>query len=345
MGFSDAPQIERGLAQYEWDHFAILGVPLTADAKQVSDCYKRVAKALRAGFVGNSEEAEQAGALFAKWVNPAKEILSKQAERAEYETLLQLHVRRLLNSESDSPEKIWPKSEICQPLRHSSSWESDYQKQVAQIAEEQYKILDQVVEKTSQLSELNLAYLLLKSGAIRSPSPPKSSAAGPAAAPSTPSGASPASATGSSPSLTSRPFEPSRIDSPPVRRTSSQPVPAPRQRVDPSETRYKQAVEMIERGQYKEAVKFLGFAIDENPQPEYYLRRAEAYMNMGSKGMARADYQQVLRLDPTHQEAKKGLRQTSPTVETASAQGGNKQKPPASDKGSGGFLGRLFGKK
>lgn len=330
MGFSDAPQLERGLAQYEMDHFAILGVPLTADAKQISDNYKRVAKALRAGFVSTSEEAEQAGSLFAKWVNPAKEILTREGERAEYETLLQLHIRRLVNSDTTSPEQLWPQTDHCDPLRRTADWESEYQQRVAQIAEVQYTSLTDVLERTHQLSELNLAYLLLKAGAIKSTAAPS-----PAPVPSGPP-AEPASP------FSSKPFTPSvsSMDRPP-RRTSSQPIPKPKE--DPAETRYKQAMDMMERGQYKEAIKFLGFAINEKPLPEYHLRRAEAYLKQGSKGMARADYQQVLRLDPDNQEAKQGLRRVAPTGEPAEAQ--TSGKPKASESGGGGFLGRLFGKK
>jgi len=336
MGFSDAPQLERGLAQYEMDHFAILGVPLTANAKQISDSYKRVAKALRAGFVSNSEEAAQAGTLFAKWVNPAKEILTKDGERAEYETLLQLHIRRLVNSESQSAEELWPRSEHCDPLRRAADWQFDYQQRVAQIAENQYASLTEVVERTHQLSELNLAYLLLKAGAIKLTATPTPTRTAPAPAPSSAT----SNSTGSSVPFTSKPFNASvsPTDRPP-RRTSSQPIPKPKE--NPAETRYKQAMDMMERGQYKEAVQFLGFAINEKPLPEYYLRRADAYFKQGIKGMARADYQQVLRLDPNNQEAKQGLRRVTPTEETAT-QSSSKKAPES--KG-GGFLGRLFGKK
>ncbi len=342
MGFSDAPQLERGLARYESDHFAILGVPLTADAKQISDNYKRVAKALRAGFVSNSEEAAQAGTLFAKWVNPAKEVLTKEGERAEYETLLKLHVRRLLNSESTPAEELWPHTEQCDPLRRSGNWEADYQQRVAQIAAMQYTSLDEVVERTHQLSELNLAYLLLKAEAIRVTTAPPAPA--PAEKPASSPNAPTSSASASPPSFSSRPFTSSvaPMDQP-ARRTSSAPIPKP-DKVDPAETRYKQAVDMLERGQYKEAIKFLGFAINENPLPEYYLRRADAYLQQGIRGMARADYQQVLRLDPSNQEAKKGLQRTAPTAESSSAQNASKQKATESKKG-GGLLGRFFGKK
>ncbi|MFS8865507.1 J domain-containing protein, partial [Synechococcus sp. H55.9] len=68
---SDVPRLSRGLARYETDHFAILGVPLTADSKGIRRGYLQAAKALHPDrFVGDPEGAERANVLFAKLVSP-----------------------------------------------------------------------------------------------------------------------------------------------------------------------------------------------------------------------------------------------------------------------------------
>ncbi|MFS8824368.1 J domain-containing protein, partial [Synechococcus sp. R6-6] len=96
---SNVPRLNRGLARYETDHFAILGVPLTADSKGIRRGYLQAAKALHPDrFVGDPEGAERANILFAKLVNPANEVLTKERERGEYETVLKMRIKRLLET-------------------------------------------------------------------------------------------------------------------------------------------------------------------------------------------------------------------------------------------------------
>ncbi|MFS8893016.1 J domain-containing protein, partial [Synechococcus sp. O70.1] len=166
---ADVPRIDRGLARYETDHFAILGVPLTADPKRIRRGYLQAAKALHPDrFVGDPEGAERANVLFAKLVNPANEVLTKERERSEYEALLKLRIQRLLES---PPADLWPTGEAVKGLAESPNWEEEYVQRVEKLAKEQYSSLATLLEKTEQLSELNLAYLLLKAGYKASPAP------------------------------------------------------------------------------------------------------------------------------------------------------------------------------
>lgn len=105
---SNVPRLNRGLARYETDHFAILGVPLTADSKGIRRGYLQAAKALHPDrFVGDPEGAERANILFAKLVNPANEVLTKERERGEYETVLKMRIKRLLETPPPGSLALW----------------------------------------------------------------------------------------------------------------------------------------------------------------------------------------------------------------------------------------------
>ncbi len=310
---SGVPQIDRGLAAYEMDYYAILGVPITADPKEISDGYKQVAKSLRAGFVGNTEEAKRAQDLFAKLVGPAKEILTKERERVEYDAVLSLRVKRLVET---NQEEAWPKTDVVSKLRNSLNWENDYKATVTKLATEQYTVLDEVSDRVGTISELNLAYLLLKNGLA-----PGSAAVAPPPKPV----AAPVPA-------------PAPVSAPPTNN---------------AETRYNQALVMMERRQYKEAIQFLTVAINTDPNDaRFYIQRGLAYKKLNNKGMARVDFQQAVKLEPNNMEARQGLVETKPpTPKPAEAQAASSSKsasskPAQKGKGDGGgFLGGLFKRK
>ncbi len=330
---SDPPRIERGLARYEPDYFAALGVPLTADAKQIKKSYLLAAKALHPDrFVGQPEAIEQANWLFAKLINPANEALSKDKDRAEYEAVIQLRIRRLVEK---GEESLWPDTEAVRLLRRTKEWETAYVDAVKDLAGQQFSSLDQVLEKANELSELNLAYLLLKGGAAnrlarRSSMPVPSPAM---------SSAKPAPSSSTSASTT-----------PPAAQPSSGAPPARPKPLSFGETRYNQAMEMIERKQYKEAIQYLGIAINAEPnQARYYLQRGLTYLKMGNSGMAKADLQKTLRLEPTNTDAQKAMKQIEASAPQSST--GSETQPPQSSKAKadgdqgGGLLKRLFNRK
>ncbi len=342
MGFNgDIPRIERGLATYENDYYAALGVPLSADAKQIATAYKAVAMSLREGFVGQSEEAQRASRLFAKWVNPAKEILTKETPKLEYDTILRLRIRRLKDQD---PATVWPTSPGVSILRRSNTWESDYHAAVQLLAPRLYQSLDNLPELTNQLSELNLAYLLCKEGIGVGTGIPSVK---PVVKPPS-----------SSPVTATLPISPLQKATPQPAQPPPAPAPPP---PNPAAVRFQQAMQMMERGQFKEAVNFFGFAISSDPtQPDYFVQRGIAYQQQGYKSMARADFQKALQLDPGNQTAQKGMQETVPTQETPigrrtsqpqqipqnpnPSNNSNPPNNPNNDSG-GGLLGRFFGRK
>ncbi|MEN9278710.1 MAG: tetratricopeptide repeat protein, partial [Thermostichus sp. DG_1_5_bins_95] len=131
----------------------------------------------------------------------------------------------------------------------------------------------------------------------------------------------------------------------------------PTSKLSPAETRFLQALDMIERKQYRDAVQYLNFAIGAEPNvARYYLHRGIAHLKQGNTGMARADFVQVTRLDPGNaelmSEVRRWMQQTGPQQPVVGAAGGRQttqaQKvvtPPPKKEKEGGFFSRLFGKK
>jgi curved DNA-binding protein CbpA len=335
---SNVPSLNRGLARYETDHFAILGVPLTADSKGIRRGYLQAAKALHPDrFVGDPEGAERANILFAKLVNPANEVLTKERERGEYETVLKMRIKRLLET---PPPDLWPSGEAVKGLAEHPHWQEEYVRRVEKLAKEQYSSMETLLEKTEQLSELNLAYLLLKAGyqGIPTPSPSRTTVGGIPASP---------------------------VVAPPTRPpVQPVPTPPPAPKLSPAETRFIQALDMIERKQYRDAVQYLNFAISAEPNvARYYLHRGIAHLKQGNAGMAKADFMQASRLEPANAELMAEVRRwmqqvttqqpvpvpkdSVPPTRVASRQTSQAQKvvPPPRKEDNGGFLSRLFGKK
>jgi tetratricopeptide (TPR) repeat protein len=80
-------------------------------------------------------------------------------ELEEYSALLRLIAKRLMKREL----KMTPKSDIAKNLLSSPS-EPHYISAVEAIAQIQYESLDKILEYTSQLSELNLIYIMYQEG-------------------------------------------------------------------------------------------------------------------------------------------------------------------------------------
>ncbi len=154
-------KIDRGIGQYNSsDYFAILGLPITADALQIRKRYLSIARNLHPDIHGRTpEEKHKACEYLAKLVSPAYNLLMQGKELEEYSALLKLIAKRLLKREL----KIAPKSDIAKNLLASPS-EPHYIRAVEAIATHQYDSLDKILEYTAQLSELNLIYILYQEG-------------------------------------------------------------------------------------------------------------------------------------------------------------------------------------
>ncbi|MFS8824500.1 J domain-containing protein, partial [Synechococcus sp. R6-6] len=255
------------------------------------------------------------------------------------------------------PPDLWPSGEAVKGLAEHPHWQEEYVRRVEKLAKEQYSSMETLLEKTEQLSELNLAYLLLKAGyqgslapasrtttatGIPTPSPSRTTVGGIPVPPPTSSPVAP----------------PTR---PPVQPV---PTPPPAPKLSPAETRFIQALDMIERKQYRDAVQYLNFAISAEPNvARYYLHRGIAHLKQGNTGMAKADFMQASRLEPANAElmaeVRRWLQQVTtqqpvpvpkdsvPPTRVASRQTSQAQKvvPPPRKEDNGGFFSRLFGRK
>lgn len=357
----EPPRIETGLGQYETDYYAILGVPITATDRKLRRGYIQAAKSLHPDrFIGAPDKIEVANWLFSKLVSPASAVLNKPSERKEYQALLRLRMKTLLKDPKDS---LWPQHELTEKLRKSIKLDDDYYEVISKLAETQYEDLDNSLERTEIISQINLAYLLLTEGfeppapASKSagvsfgaarPAPRATSTPPPPTAPSTPA------ATPTTPSPADRPAASASpaASKPPAQVRKPPPVAAPPAEEPPVETappgmkRFEQAMNMMERRQYKEAAKFFGFAIREDPQNAlFYVQRGIAYQMQRNAALAKLDFQKALELDSRNDEAKSRLKSLSGKPKS---QASGKAAAPAAKKGKddgkqkGGLFGRLF---
>ncbi|MEN9246127.1 MAG: tetratricopeptide repeat protein, partial [Thermostichales cyanobacterium SRBZ-1_bins_19] len=287
----DNPRINKGLGLYQPDYYAALGIPITATADQINEAYKKIArsKTLRPGFLGQTTpEGQYASWLLSRLINPAKELLLKESERLEYDATLKLQVRRLMEDKSRDP---YPSSPACEALRAAPDLEAAYREAVAKIASIQFDDLYGILEQAEALSELNLTFLLCR----LYPST-KTTGASPIPTPVAAQPTAPSRTTGANPI--------------PPTPTGGQRIPATNPTLTPSETRFRQAMELASKGDYKQAIQFLNFAISiDSDKPEYYYERAVAHQRLGNRASARQDYQKVLELNPKDKKAAKALQE------------------------------------
>jgi curved DNA-binding protein CbpA len=154
-------RIDRGIGQYDFnDYYAVLGIPVTATSHTVRKRYLAIAKNLHPDVYGRSQDEKLlAGQYLSKLVNPAYNVLNQERERTEYSAILKLLAKRLIKR----GQKFLPQSEPAQKLLQTANIYT-YEQAVQEIATIQYDRLDRILDCTAQLSELNLAYVLLQEG-------------------------------------------------------------------------------------------------------------------------------------------------------------------------------------
>ncbi|MGK7915039.1 MAG: DnaJ domain-containing protein [Prochloraceae cyanobacterium] len=157
-------QIKHGLFQLDFtDHYAILGIPLGTDEKQVRKRYLQIVRSLHPDKckAKNKAEKEYANQILSKLVNPAYEHLYKKNLRVEYQLVLQ-HIGQRLTEEE---EKVTLITESAKKLAQAGEKaEIVYNRVIQALALEQYKSLENVINIIAQMSELNLIYLKLTAG-------------------------------------------------------------------------------------------------------------------------------------------------------------------------------------
>ncbi|NEO20673.1 MAG: DnaJ domain-containing protein [Moorea sp. SIO4A5] len=155
-------KIEYGLFKLDFtDYHAVLGIPVDADVKAVRQRYLQIARRLHPDSCKASTEVEknQANLLLTRLVNPAYEQLSRG--HRDYAASLS-HLSKRLGAQGD---KISLASATAkQLLQAGANLDNLYRTSVDHLASEQYQALDQALAKIAEISELNLVYLMCKSG-------------------------------------------------------------------------------------------------------------------------------------------------------------------------------------
>jgi curved DNA-binding protein CbpA len=152
-------QIARGFFLLDFaDHHAVLGVPVDAEPQVIRKRYLKIARRLHPDSCASESEADKrhASEFLSKLVNPAWEKLSQEKDRVEYDLLLKLKGK---HAAQQSGLQL---SSLGQELSTASNPDHFYRTSLKGLADKQYDHLDQVLEITGQISELNMVYLMRK---------------------------------------------------------------------------------------------------------------------------------------------------------------------------------------
>ncbi len=153
-------RFDRGISQFNHDYYAALGLPIISNPMYIRNVYLRIARILHPDIYGfSAQEKLIATQYLAKLVNPAYNALIKEQDRQAYQGIFKLLAKRLMqrsrnieiHSESACELMMTPSDEI-------------YEQLVTEIAKVQYQSLTSILEHTSEISELNLVYILYKEG-------------------------------------------------------------------------------------------------------------------------------------------------------------------------------------
>ncbi len=328
-----SPQIDRGLFRADFtDHHAVLGVPVDAEVKDIRKRYLKIARQLHPDSAAKAGPAEkkQAEELLSKMVNPAWERLSLEREREDYLIVLKLKGQAAVQQTSPSIN-----CEMAKQLLSAANPDHFYHTSLSDLALKQYEQLDQALELTAQISELNLAYLMRKEskGEVK-PTTPKqtiytgSNVADPAqAAPRSPAKAAPPPPAAKNPQITLE------------------------------DQYYRRAEDLVTRGNFAQATLELRDALKINPSSsQCHGLMGFVYLKQNQGTMAKIHFNKALATNPQNEMALKGIA----ALDRTQGKGGDKASPKSTDKSggktggnpdgksdgkSGGGLFGLFGKK
>lgn len=332
-------KFDKGLFDPDFtDYHAILGIPVDADMKDVRKRYLALARRLHPDSCAQEAEGDRqrASTYLSKLVNPAYEKLSQEKIYTEHCVFLRLKGQNAMKQQ----DTVVLTSTAAQKLAAASEVEISYKAAVRQLAEQQYDHLDQTLDLISQLSELNLVYLMRKNGKFDSVtnSPPRASSAADA------SGAAASAASGASSPQSNAPRSGAKA---PV--TMSQLVDACLRR----------AQEFEAKQDFGRAVLELREAIKINPRSsDAHSRLGVVYLKSGQPTMAKIHFNKALELNPEDERALEGKRKLDPSgaksAGAATKAAAKPAKPAAGAKSapkggkpnsSGGGLFGLFGGK
>jgi len=307
-------QIARGLAQFNYiDYYAILGVTINAPGGEIRKRYLKIARSLHPDSctAANKQLGSQ---LLSKLVNPAYEKLMPDRERSEQEVLLRLLGQRVIQEKS-----IELKSERALQLLQATDPDNFYTTSVRELAAGQYQELDQVLERTGELSELNLAYLVAKESQGEANFGRKQPSGSSSARQRTPASSSAAGTALGSP---------------------QQPMPAASGAPPPAGTfvsqYYRRAEEFLAKNNLQQAILELRDALKLEPSnSRCHGLLGTIYLRQNQMTMGKVHINQALKLDPKNSMALTAKQQLDKL----------EQKSGSTQKQGGGLFGLFGGKK
>lgn len=325
-------QIDRGLFRLDFiDHHAILGVPVDAEIKDIRKRYLKIARRLHPDSCASESETDRqrASEFLSKLVNPAWEKLSQEKERSEYILLLKLKGQQGLRQQ----EALDLATGVAKQLSTASNPDHFYLTSLKDLASKQYDHLDQSLELTAQISELNLVYLMRKEneggGALTE--------------------SKKAIFTGSNIPDSSQA---------PARNPASSNPPQPMRRESLADQYYRRAEGCVEKNNFAQAILELRDALKIEPgNNRCHSLMGMVYLKQNQATMAKIHFNQALKFNPQDTMALEGLQKVELMQKAASQKTGKtattaktptqKANPKSNDKpkGGGGLFGLFGGKK
>ncbi len=306
-------QIDRGLFLLDFSDFhAILGVSIEADVKEIRKQYLKIARRLHpdscvADREGDRQLAEQ---LLSKLVNPAWQNLSQEKSRTDHLLVLKMKGQGAARKRHE----LELGSNLAKQLLLSSNADYFYRTALKDLSDRQYEQLDQAIELTAQISELNLAYLICRDGSSESNSPK------------------------------------SQIYT--TTATKKPAPPAPPRPESLSDQYYRRAEGFAAKGNYAQATIELRDALKIEPNSSRcHSLMGMVYLRQNQPTMAKIHFTKALSVDPQDPIALDGKQKLEPAaklpVSKATSKPTVKPNPTKADstKPSGGLFGNLFGKK
>ena len=305
-------KINVGLFKYDlMDYHAILCVPVDADGKKIRKRYLEIARRLHPDSNAlTSAEKQQAHKLLSTFVNPAYEHLGKETSHTEHLIVLSQMGKRLLRESAE----LELSTDLAKKLLTETNYDHAYKTAIAKIATTQYQLLEKSTEIISQVSELNLVYLMRSA------------------------------ATGSTSSELSSQFP---TNSGKARSNTETLPPVPED--SPVDQYVRRAQTLINNNQLSRAKVELQDALKLEPKNSLcHSLIALVYLRQNQIKMAKIHFDNALKLDPTNEIA----LTWKPKIEKALGQqsSGSRVTPPHDDEtnqpdksGGGGLFGGLFG--
>ncbi|PSB35578.1 J domain-containing protein [Stenomitos frigidus] len=312
-------QIERGLFLLDFtDHHAILGVPVDAEIKDIRKRYLKIARLLHpdSGASETEEARQRASDLLSKLVNPAWERLSQERDRSEYMIVLKLKGQQGLRQQGDLVL-----SNLAKQLAAAANPDHFYTTALKDLATKQYEQLDQMLELTAQLSELNLVYLMRKEAKGE--------------------------------------FKPLEKKTPtPTTPSREVPINAPNPpppRESPADQYYRRAEAYIAKNNFAQATLELREGLQADPSnSRCHSLMGMIYLKQNQGTMAKIHFNKALQLNPQDTMAHEGRQRLEQVQKVANKISGGGGKPAPSkgtsekkpdDKAGGGLFGLFGGKK